>query len=122
MEIETIVRLVALAMAGVLGWVLMGISRNVKSYLALRFTAEELAIAKETALMVVSTLKQSPAFEYIQPEKKKELAIIWLIQAFKKYGLQFTAEEIDYLIEEAVSIIKGETEGYSVLGEIEETK
>ena len=106
MEIETIIRLAALAAAGVLGWILMMMSNNIKSYLALKFTTEELVLAKETALMVVSTLKQSPAYEYIQPEKKKELAIVWLIQAFKKYGLQFTLEEIDHLIEEAVSIIK----------------
>ena len=106
MEIEVIIRFVALAMAGILGWLLMVVSRNVTNYLNLRFTAQEIAIAKETALMVVSTLAQSPAYEFLAPEKKKENAIVWMSQTLRKYGLVFTPEEIDRLIEEAVLIIK----------------
>ena len=106
MEIEVIIRFATLAMAGVLGWLFMVLSRNITNYLSLRFTAQEISIAKETALMVVSALKQSPAYEYLAPEKKKEIAIVWMSQTLNKYGLVLSPEEIDRLIEEAVLIIK----------------
>lgn len=106
MEIEAIIRLVFLAIAGGLGWLLLNMSRHITAYLSLKFSAEELGIAKETALMVVSTLKQSPAYEYLEPEKKKEIAMVWISQTLENYGLQFSPEDIDRLIEEAVLLIK----------------
>lgn len=106
MDFEAAIRLVVLAMAGGLGFLLMHLSRGVLGYLAIRFTAQEITIAKETALMVVSTLKQSPAYEYLAPEKKKELAIVWLSQRLGLYGLDFDPVDIDRLIEEAVLLIK----------------
>ena len=71
MELEALIELVLLAIAGGIGLLLAYLSRSLTAYLALKFSAQELNIAKETALMVVSTLKQSPAYEYLAPEKKK---------------------------------------------------
>ena len=106
MEIEAVIRLVLLAIAGGIGLLLAYTSRGLTAYLALRFNAQQLAIAKETALMVVSTLKQSPAYEFLAPEKKKEIAIVWMSQRLEDYGLDFAPVDIDRLIEEAVLIIK----------------
>jgi len=106
MELETVVRFIALALVAGLGLLFFGLARNITSYLSLRFTAQEIEIAKETTMMVVSTLKQSPLYENLNPEKKKELAVIWLVEQFHNYGLTFSVEDIDKLIEEAVSIIK----------------
>jgi len=106
MDIEAVVRLVMLAIAGGIGLLLAYLSRSLTAYLAVRFSAQQLFIAKETALMVVSTLKQSPAYEYLDTDKKKEIAMVWMSQRLAVYGLDFTPEDIDRLIEEAVLIIK----------------
>jgi len=106
MELEALIELVLLAIAGGVGLLLAYLTRSLTAYLALKFSAQELNIAKETALMVVSTLKQSPAYEYLAPEKKKEIAIVWLSQRLEAFGIDFAPEDIDRLIEEAVLIIK----------------
>ena len=104
---EEVIRLVFLALAAVLATLLVFVTNRFNTYLALKFTAEQISIAKETALMVVSTLAQSPAYEYLRPEQKKESAIVWLSQKLEGFGLYFTEDEIDQLIEEAVLFIKG---------------
>jgi len=106
MDIETVLRFVTLALAGGIGILLAYLSRSITTYLAVRFSAQQLFIAKETALMVVSTLKQSPAYEHLDFAKKKEVAMVWMSQRLADYGFDFSPEEIDRLIEEAVLIIK----------------
>ena len=106
MELEPIFRLAVLAIAGGIGWLMFILKEYIKAYLEMKFTSEGLAIAKETALMVVSTLQQSPAYEYLNPVKKKEIAIVWVSQKLEDYDLNFSEEDIDRLIEEAVLIIK----------------
>ena len=106
MDFEAAIRLVALAMAGGIGLMLAYFGRMIQAYLAIRYTAQELDIAKETAMMVVSTLKQSPAWEHLAPEKKKELAMVWISQRLERYGIAMEPVDIDRLIEEAVLIIK----------------
>jgi hypothetical protein len=88
------------------GFVFAIVLAKFKGYLAIKFTAEQILIAKETALMVVKTLQQSPAYEAFAPEKKKEFAMIWVSEQLADYGLEFTLEEIDRLIEEAVATAK----------------
>ena len=56
MELEALIELVLLAIAGGVGLLLAYLTRSLTAYLALKFSAQELNIAKETALMVVSTL------------------------------------------------------------------
>jgi hypothetical protein len=106
MDIEAVVRLMTLSIAGGIGLLLWYLSRSITAYLAVRFSAQQLFIAKETALMVVSTLKQSPAYEHLDFAKKKEIAMVWMSQRLAVYGLNFTPQDIDRLIEEAVFIIK----------------
>ena len=106
MDFEAAIGLVALAMAGGIGLMLAYFGRMIQAYLTLRYTAQELDIAKETAMMVVSTLKQSPAWEHLAPEKKKELAMVWISQRLERYGIAMEPVDIDRLIEKAVLIIK----------------
>ena len=57
---------------------------------------------KQVAATVVRAIEQSPAFQDFDPAKKKEAAILQLVELAEKYGIPVEPETIDKLIEEAV--------------------
>ncbi len=63
---------------------------------------------KGLADTVVRFLAQSPAFEALELDEKKEYAITWLTQKCEELKLPFTHDDIDKFIEEAVQIYKSE--------------
>lgn len=106
MENSEVISLGLLSILGAtLVW-LWGIYRQIREYIEHKITIEDLALAKEFALSVVSTLAQSPAFENLPNIEKKERAIVWLTQLITDFDLDFDFEDIDRLVEEAVLIIK----------------
>jgi hypothetical protein len=71
-------------------------------------------VIKGLASTIVRFLQQSPAFEALEPEKKKEMAITYLTQKCAELHLPFTHDDIDKIAEEAVQIMKSETAGLAL--------
>jgi hypothetical protein len=116
--IQNLFSAIALALVGLVVYIVKGLAAVGLSYLESRLGASNLLVAKEMAILFVRTLKQSPVYEELDPSKKKELAVTWLTKFAAEKGLPFDYNYIDRLIEEAVHIVKTEHQDYEVLAEI----
>jgi hypothetical protein len=113
--IQNLFSAIALALVGLVVYLVKGLAAVGLNYLEGRLGANNLLIAKEMAILFVRTLKQSPIYEDLDPSKKKELAIGWLTKFAEEKKLPFDYNYIDKLIEEAVHIAKAEKQDYDLI-------
>jgi LL-H family phage holin len=77
-----------------------------KVYLASKTTANQWDFVKSQAATAVKWLEQSPAFSGQEGAKKKEIAIMYMLDIAEKAGIPMDHTVADKLIEEAVHDMK----------------
>lgn len=77
-----------------------------KQYVASKTNEASFAFLKSQAATAVKWLEQSPAFTGEEGAKKKEAAVMLILQVADKAGIPMTHELADKLIEEAVFDMK----------------
>jgi len=85
----------------------LGVNKAI-TYFNVKIGESNTVMLKDMAVTIVKALQQSPAFESLGGEQKKELAIIQMSQWAGKHNLPFDHDYIDRLIEEAVLTMKTE--------------
>jgi hypothetical protein len=109
MDIELVREVTSMLVLGLVGVLLLTVKGLVPVFLKWlegKVGEQKVSDFKRYALMCVETLKQSPAYEYLDPERKKELAAMWLTDYAKKMNYPYDYEYIDRTIEEAVAMVK----------------
>lgn len=76
------------------------------AYMSTKAGADHWNFLKSLAATVVAALEQSPAYRDWDGSKKKEAAMMQLIQLAAKYGITIGSEQLSNLIEEAVQLMK----------------
>jgi len=79
---------------------------KLNTYLSGKAGADNWNFLKSLTGTVVSALEQSPAYQSWDGTKKKEAAMMQIIQLAAKYGIVITSDEISNLVEEAVQLMK----------------
>jgi hypothetical protein len=77
-----------------------------KQYVASKTSETSFAFLKAQAATAVKWLEQSPAFTGAEGARKKEAAVVFIMQIADKAGIPMTHELADRLIEEAVFDMK----------------
>lgn len=98
--------IVAIAAVGVYV-IKLGASKLV-AYLEAKIGQTETERLRSMAVTIVKALQQSPAFENLGGEQKKEMAIVQITQWAEQHKLPIDREYIDRVIEEAVLTMKAE--------------
>lgn len=106
-----------IAVVTILVFVLKNVATLAITWLKVKIGDANVGVLKGLASTVVHFLQQSPAFEALDTDKKKEYAINYLTQKCVELGLPFTHDDIDKVIEEAVSLMKSEL-GIDLSGEL----
>jgi hypothetical protein len=104
--VREVTQLLLVGLIGALGLGLRGLIGLGLKYLEGKIGAEKVADFKQYAVMGVRALAQSPAFEWLEPEKKKELLIMWLTDYAQQKKLPYDYQFIDKVAEEAVHLVK----------------
>ena len=77
-----------------------------KIYMQSKMSASQWDFLKSQATTAVKWLEQSPAFSGAEGAKKKEAAVMYVLNAAEKAGIPMTHELADKLVEEAVFDMK----------------
>jgi LL-H family phage holin len=77
-----------------------------KMYLRSKMSVSEWDFMKSQASTAVKWLEQSPAFSGQEGAKKKEIAVMYMLDIAQKAGIPMSHEVADKLIEEAVHDMK----------------
>jgi hypothetical protein len=113
-----IVSIVATAFVGLMVQAIVALAKYYIPMVKAKLGESEFALARETALMVVRALEQSPAYQTWDGAAKKQKAINQLANWFESRGLPVSADLIDALIESAVQQIKGEVAPLLIVDEV----
>ena len=96
-----VMAIVAVAIVGI-----GALQKKAEAYLVAKLGNEQMLALKEFASTIVRALSQSPAWQGLAGDEKKELAIIAVANWAKEHNLPITHEYLDSLIEEAVQKLK----------------
>ena len=106
--IHTLIDAILLALVTIIVFGLKTLTQVAITWLKSKIGDSNTVMLKDLASTVVRFLAQSPAFEAMELDEKKEYAIVWLSQKCAELNLPFTHDDIDKFIEEAVQIYKSE--------------
>ncbi len=81
---------------------------KVDIYFKSKMGAENYDFMKSLAATVVRALEQSPAYKDFDGAKKKEAAIMQLVQLANRYGIPLAADTIERIVEEEVQRMNSE--------------
>lgn len=106
--IQNLLEAAAIALIGIIAYGARALITVGVEYLKTRLSASQYQLLQAFAATTVRTFQQSPAFENLDSEKKKELAIIAVTQYAEGHHLPISRELCDKVIEEAVQVMKTE--------------
>ena len=98
--------IVLVALAGMVGKFGFDISRYVRNYLMAKLGEFNYSFFRKIVQDTVLALMQHPAYKDLMNEEKKQLAITLIVQKLNDYGLPFTVDEVDNMVEAVIAEIK----------------
>ena len=104
--VMTLIQAILAVVAIILARYFVLLKAKVDMYLSEKIGAQKWDVFKDYAEQCIRTLRQSPAYELLEGEEKKQLAYGWLIGKARLLGLEVSAEDLDKLIEATYDAVK----------------